>query len=216
MNPPADCGAAVERFVGNPFSTRHTSPGRIESLDRDGNPLEPGRLLDDLAGLGGRAAIRGRHGSGKTTLLLRLADAAERRGERVVRLRVHSPWDLAIILRAFLGGRSGSLVCIDSWEKLGGPAAALTQLLAGLWGIRIIVTTHGGCGLPTLAACETSPALLAAIVRRLPARDAWADVVIGDDDVAAAFERASGDVREALFMLYDLFEDRSRSRSGTG
>jgi hypothetical protein len=34
--------------------------------------------------------------------------------------------------------------------------------------------------------------------------------VIGHDDVAAAYDRHAGNVREALLELYDLFEQRIR------
>lgn len=210
MSPQASESAAVERFVGNPFSTRHTAPGRIEPLDREGEPLDLGKLLDRIAREGGRAAILGRHGRGKTTLLHRLAETAERRGDRVVRIRVRSPWDLIPILNSLAGSPSGSLICIDSWEQLGGPGAAIALLFARLRRCRLVVTAHSGGDLPPLAVCETTPALLAAIVRRLPAGDALDGGLIDDTDVASAFEQSSGDIREALFRLYDLFEERRR------
>jgi hypothetical protein len=52
----------------------------------------------------------------------------------------------------------------------------------------------------------TTPSLLARLVAMLGPDEA----VIGHDDVAAAYDRHAGNVREALLELYDLFEQRIR------
>jgi hypothetical protein len=61
--------------------------------------------------------------------------------------------------------------------------------------------------LPRLLECRTSPGLLATLVARLPE----SGDVIGTADVDEAFSRHSGNVRDALYDLYDRFERRSRS-----
>ncbi len=207
--------------IGNPFATRHTRPGRIEPLDGDGHPRDVAALLDRLAALGGRAAIRGPHGSGKTTLLEHLAHGLEDRGAAVERVRLRA-WrdgaaaaggDVAAAFRAILRCAAGGTVCIDGWEQMG-PSAAVAGALAWLRGCGLVVTTHRGTRLPLLVACDTSPALLAGIVRRLPGHASWGGSLIQDADLETSFSRHGGDIRESLYELYDRFEERRRSGPG--
>lgn len=196
--------------VTNPFSTRHTRPGSIVPLDAAGAPMSVGRLVERLHRAGGSAVIAGPHGSGKSTLLWRLADAIEAGGSRVVRLRLRSWRDAGRVVSAVrLAGRLGT-VCIDSWECLPGPLRTPLALVAMGTKRRLVVTAHGGCGLPVLVRCRTSRSLLEAIVGRLPGAEHWYGTVIEATDVEAAFCRRRGDIREALYELYDVFEARTR------
>lgn len=210
--------AAADSFTGNPFSTRHTRPGRIIPLTSDGRPRDTAALLDSLAALGGWAAIRGPHGSGKTTLLAHLAEGLELRGVPVSRVRLRS-WrdapvpavrDIVSAWRMIVRCPAGGTVCIDSWEQMGAAAARLATLLARVKRCGLLVTTHHDTHLPLLVACETTPALLASIVRRLPGSEGWADSVIAGEDINATFVACGGNVRDALSMLYDRFENRKR------
>jgi energy-coupling factor transporter ATP-binding protein EcfA2 len=207
--------------IGNPFATRHTRPGRLEPLDSDGCPRDVAAVLNRLAALGGRAAIRGPHGSGKTTLLEHLAHALEARGTVVERVRLRA-WrdgataaatDCAAAFRAIVRCPTGGTVCIDGWEQMG-PAATAAGALAWLRGCGLIVTTHRATRLPLLVACDTSPALLAGLVRRLPGHASWGGSVIRDADLEAAFLSTRGDIRESLYELYDRFEERRRPPAG--
>ena len=169
-----------------------------------------GSLVERLRRAGGSAAIEGRHGSGKSTLLWRLADAIEAGGSQVVRLRLRSWRDAGRVVSAMrLAGRLGT-VCIDSWECLPGGLRAPLAFVARMTKRRLVVTAHGGCGLPVLVRCRTSRSLLEAIVGRLPGAEDWYGTVIHAADIAAAFGRRRGDIREALYELYDVFEARSR------
>ena len=207
--------------IGNPFATRHTRPGRIEPLDERGQPRDLGAVLEKLAALGGRAAIRGPHGSGKTTLLEHLSQGLEDRGTAVERVRLRA-WrdgaaaavaDVAAAFRAILRCAAGGTVCIDGWEQMG-PAAAVAGALAWLRGCGLVVTTHRSTRLPLLVACDTSPVLLAAIVRRLPGHASWGGSLIRDADLETSFSRHGGNIRESLYELYDRFEEQRRSASG--
>lgn len=192
-------------FATNPFSTRAIRAGRIPPLDHVGRPICLAAVLADLEGRGGSAAIVGPHGSGKTTLLGHLADALEADGRRVARVRLHGRQGVATLLRAVA---CGGVVCVDSWERLGRPAALLMRGLARIRGTRLVVTAHRLGLLPPLWICRTSPALLAAIVDRLPERGGFlpSERPLRLDE---AFRRSAGDIREALFTLYDRFEERS-------
>lgn len=194
----------------NPFSTRHTRPGSIVPLDGTGAPLDLPLLIGRLRRAGGVGAIVGPHGSGKSTLLLRVADEIEAGGTSVARLRMRSWRDGWRTIAAFrIVGRNG-IVCIDGWECLAGPVRRLVRLLAWATGRGLVVTMHRRDSMPELATCLTSPGLLASIVDRLPGRSDWYGTLIGAEDVRTAFDRRRGDIREALYDLYDVFERRAR------
>lgn len=206
--------AAVHTAVGNPFCTRHVRPGRLPSLDEAGRPVDLARVLTRLADIDGSGAIVGPHGSGKTTLLGHLADALEAEGRRVVRKRISRASDAVALLATVARTRHGDIVCVDSWERLGWPWALVVRWCAAAARARLLVTAHRIGPLPTLWQCTTTPAVLGAIVARLPCGDPAARL-IDEIDMQHAFRRASGNVREALFLLYDTFEARSRAGRGS-
>ena len=74
----------------------------------------------------------------------------------------------------------------------------------------LLVTTHIPVGLPLLYQTETTPELTQSIVRQLADSDSSG---ITDADIRAAHDRHSGNLRETLFELYDLFHQRLRNRS---
>lgn len=204
-----DAGGAIATCQGiprNPFATRHTLPGRIPPLDPDGRPVDPRALLDRLRVLGGTAAIQGPHGSGKTTLLTHLARELEGEGSLAAVVRLRSRWDFVVALRAIVRARSGQAVCIDSWERMGTLPACLARVAAKAVGCGLLVTSHRDTGLPLLARGVPTSGLLTAIVRRLPDHGNWLGSLISAADIEAAFSASGGNLREALYCLYDRFE----------
>lgn len=204
--------------VANPFATRFTRPGEIMPVDDDGRPIDLAGLLDRLAARGGRAAIIGPHGSGKSTLLMGLCKEAEGRGRSTVVCRLGGgPWrDSVAAVAAVLGAPATSLVCIDSWERLGRLARWATARASRYRRCGLLVTSHRPAGLPVLVRHEPTVATLLAIVRHLPEADRWLGPVIHDDDIHDAFVLQGPNLREALFQLYDLFEERRPGRQTPG
>jgi hypothetical protein len=100
-------------------------------------------------------------------------------------------------------------VACDGWERAIPGTAALVRLIAAARGLRVVVTAHGRAGLPILARCETSPGLLAEVVALLPDHGG----LITGDDIDDACRRHAGNLREALYDLYDRFERRARRHS---
>lgn len=196
----------------NPFSTGQMRRRGIPPLDADGCPRDVDALMARLSAAGGSAAIVGPHGSGKSTLLRTMAAHLEVGGVRVV--RVAGRTDVVAIVRGVLACGGGTL-CVDGWERIGWLGERAVWGLARLCGTRLLVTAHGRGALPTLLTCTTSPRLLGAIVARLlhgsDAR-AWLE----PQDVAEVFERSRGNIREALFQLYDRCEARSGGRPSPG
>ena len=194
----------------NPFSTRHVRPGSIVPLDGLGRPVDLPLLVARFRSAGGVGAIVGPHGSGKSTLLLRLAAEIEAGGMRVTRVRVRGPGDVGrMVVAIHAAGRSG-VVCIDGWERLPAPLRSLVRTLAWMADRGLVVTMHARDSMPELVTCGTTPGLLAAIVDRLPGSADWYGDLIRAEDVRTAFDRRRGDIREALFDLYDVFERRAR------
>lgn len=205
--------AAVGTTLGNPFSTRHVRPGRLPSFDAAGHPVDLAGLLARFTDLGVSAAIVGPHGSGKTTLLGHLADALEAERRRVSRVRMRGGGDARMLLGMVARARRGDIICVDSWERLGMPWAFLIQSCAAALRTRLIVTAHRAGAMPMLWECTTTPAVLSAIVARLPCSRAGVPAM-PEADIEEAFFKSSGDIREALFLLYDTFEARSRADRG--
>jgi len=204
----------MTRPCGNPFSTRHTRPGRLAPLDPGGRPLDIAGLIDRLSCLPG-AAIVGPHGSGKSNLLHHLAAAIDAGGGRVERVRLQSRCDsLRALGTVRLAGRGGT-VCVDSWERAGRLERIVLVVTARAVGARLLVTAHRPVGwLPTLVRCETTARLLEALVARLVGLPLRGGVAIGAADVEAAFAGHAGDIREALYELYDLVERRRADTAG--
>lgn len=189
----------------NPFATRHTRPGAVLPLETSGDPFDVGSvlaLLDRHPAL----AIVGPHGTGKSTLLAAIAAELDEAGSPLVLRRLRRRRDAIAALRGILGARRGTTLLLDGWEQVGPLAACLARLAALLRGCRLVVTSHRPAGMPTAVATAGTLPLLAAIVARLPPHDG----LIRPDDLADAFARHRGNLRDALADLYDRFEHRVR------
>lgn len=190
----------------NPFATRHTRPGRLVPRDAGGTPLDLAALLTRARSLGS-AAIEGPHGVGKTNLLTTLAGLLDESDLLAGLVRPRAMRDGAAVLRAVLRARPGTTLCIDSWDTIGAAWAVAVRAAAWLCRVGLIVTSHRATGMPTVARCGTTPALLARLVSELPGHGGRIDAC----DVEQAFAAHGGDIREALYDLYDRFERRVRT-----
>jgi len=196
---------ATFRRPCNPFATRHTRPGRLAPRDSAGDLLDLAVLAARARRLG-VAALVGPHGSGKSNLLGALARRLAADGLPVETIRIRVPSDGLHLLGLVRRAPRGATLCVDGWECLGRVGAALVRWSAATRRVGLLVTCHRPFGVPTLARCETTPALLTRLVADLPDHGG----LVADADIAAAFEARRGDVREALYDLYDRFERRAR------
>jgi hypothetical protein len=192
------------RLPANPFATRHTRPGVLPPLAADGSHRDVAVLAALILRLGG-AGIEGPHGSGKSTLLAALVTELAAAGRLACGMRLgrHAP---VAALAAILRASSGRAVCLDGWDTLGRLPAALARLAARCRGVVLVVTSHRPAGLPVAVPTATSEALLRALVGRLPDHGG----LITAADLAGAFARHHGNLREAFLDLYDRFEHRAR------
>lgn len=190
--------------LANPFATRYTKPGVIPPLDASGRPLDVGPLIDRVGC--GCSVIVGPHGRGKTTLVRALLAAAAAAGRATSFVQVRSRASAWQAIKAVAAARPGQLVAVDGWEQLPWGGGLVIAALASWRRAAVVATAHRPVGLPVLARCDSSPAVVAAVVSRLP--DCGG--IISAADVEEAFRRRHGNVRDALADLYDRFEERRR------
>ena len=190
----------------NPFSTRFIKPGAAPYLFPRGESA--GQLLVRLKRCGWWGEIVGPHGSGKSTLLKLLCGQLKAGGLHVVPVTIAAglPFDLTPVWQCTSGP---AMIVIDGFEQLNAWQR---------WGVRrhcrrqrlgLLVTCHRTTGLPSLhRTCPTAQVAIA-LVGRLTAADPG---VISPAEVTAAFHAKNGNLREALFQLYDLYEERRSLR----
>lgn len=188
--------------VANPFATRYTRLGAVAPLTESGERFDAAAMLVQLKDAGGCGAFVGPHGSGKSTRLEACAEAAEAAGRPVRRIRLRR-WRESVAAAHILATLpAGGLVCVDSLEVAGRFGAACLRSLARCRRVQLLATSHAPLALPVLIQCHTSLALLERIVAQLPASEGS----IPQAALAEAFTAADGNIREALFLLYDRVE----------
>lgn len=189
----------------NPFSTRHTRPGVIPFLFAAEESL-PG-LLERLEGNDWWGEIVGPHGAGKSTLLQALLPPLQARGRTVHSFSLRQGQRaLGSEIRERRHWDGSTQVIVDGYEQL----AWWNRLRLHTWcrrsGAGLLVTAHRPMGLPTLIRLQPSAMLMRRLVRQL-----WPehDRLITDREIDACFREQRGNIREALFSLYDLYESRT-------
>lgn len=191
----------------NPFATRFVRPGAIAFRFKEGESAQ--RLVARLRANGWRGQIVGAHGTGKSTLLAALRPALERAGRSVISFALHDGQRrLPVDRRMLLSLRETDLLAIDGYEQLSSTARFSLRLICRKCRCGLLVTAHSDVGLPALYATqvdlETAQSVVSAL---LPA----AETTIAQADVEQALTRHKGNLREALFHLYDLYELRRSS-----
>jgi hypothetical protein len=192
----------------NPFCTRRVRPGAIPFIFPPDQSAET--LVDRLQQAGWWGEIVGPHGSGKSTLLAALTAAIERAGRRTALVELHDGQRrLPLNLRSDPRLRCPAVLIIDGYEQLGCWCRLLLKRFCRRRDIGLLVTAHRSVGLPLLYQTVTTPELAVQIVGALMTDQQ----PFAPDEVSHCLSRHGGDLRETLFDLYDLYEQR-RSSSG--
>lgn len=193
----------------NPFATRFVRPGAIEFLLPEGQTLDS--LVDTLDLHGWRGQILGPHGTGKSTLLHSLQPVL------VERLRLlawftqnNGERSLNVTEADAAQWSSQTLVIVDGYEQLGWLAKRWLTATCDRTSAGLLVTTHTDMGLPTIFATQPSATLLQEVVAELTT---LTNGIISADDVSHCYQQHAGNLREALFALYDLYELRRTQAS---
>jgi hypothetical protein len=109
---------------------------------------------------------------------------------------------------------AGTQVVVDGYEQLGRWRRWRLRRAVNACGGGLLVTTHSSVGLPTLWTTEPTSELLAALAAKLlgtRALDARQRAIVED-----LYVRRQGNLREALFDLYDLVERQQWPAGGAG
>jgi hypothetical protein len=188
----------------NPFSTCRTRPGALPFLFRAGEDAET--LIVRLRGNGWRGQIIGPHGTGKSALLAALVPASERAGQRTLWITLHDGQRrLPPEARRQLQLSAPTLLVVDGYEQLGRWSRFRLSRLCRRRGLGLLVTAHKSAGLPELYRTAADAESLARIVAQLLAGEPcpW-----NSSDLAERLACHGGNLRETLFELYDLYEQR--------
>jgi hypothetical protein len=188
----------------NPFSTRYVRPGAIAF--RFPPDCGIGLLVDRLRSNDWWGQIVGPHGSGKSSLLAALTPALSDSGRRVVRLTLHdgqrrlgAAWHRCETLD------TESQVVVDGYEQLSAWSKRGLKRHCRRRGAGLLVTSHDDVGLPLLFTANPDLEMAQRVVAGLLLPG---DRTIDCNDVVRAWQARGGNLREALFDLYRLYEER--------
>lgn len=197
----------------NPFCTRRIRPGAAAYCFPPGTTVED--LLERLRENNWRGEIVGPHGSGKSTLLARILPAVEQAGRRPVLFELHDgqrrlsgDWRRKIETPSL---SPPAVVVVDGYEQLSPWSRFCLKRYCGRRQFGLLVTTHLPTGLPIIFQTSTSPETARQVVEQLMQKE---KTTIADDVLAELFARHGGNIRELLFDLYDLFEQRRKGEGG--
>ena len=200
----------LPRPPSNPFATRWVRPGAIEYHFANGESVET--LVARLAAAGWCGQIVGPHGAGKSTLLAALKPALTAAGRGLLEFQLrdgqrHLPGGFRLLGQRVQCERQAPLVVVDGYEQLGRwDRFRLRRLCRG--GCGLLATAHANAGLPAIAEVHPSLGAMQRVVRLLLAE--YPSGTVTEAEVAQAFRSCGGNVREALFALYDDYESRHR------
>jgi hypothetical protein len=108
-------------------------------------------------------------------------------------------------LRAF---PPDTLLLVDGYEQLSGWSRFRLRRVCDRKRFGLVVTAHEPTGLATLYRFQPDRAALVAVVQWLLRHDTTSRIAATEVD--RAFDACSGNIRETLFRLYDIYEERRR------
>ena len=197
----------------NPFTAKSLRPGTIAFVFEDGKSIE--WVADRLDLYTGSGQIVGPHGTGKSTLLSELTSRFQSnnvplRVARLTRVQRKLPWSLLELMRL----TQGTQIIVDGFEQVSCWRRCAVRWIAAWRKSGLLVTTHGSlAGFPILYDTSGSSAHAPTVVKQLlsrqePVRDVPIDVI------RQAVVEHRGNIREALFSLYDWFEEHRAAGRG--
>lgn len=190
----------------NPFSSRYVRPGAIPFFFPEGGSLED--LIRPLEATEWRGQILGPHGSGKSALLAALIPAIHQHGRLPALYELHEgDRRLPEHFPPHCPPQRPVVVLVDGYEQLSRWGRLRLRRWCRQNKAGLIVTSHRSVGLPLLIRLQPSLELAQKIVQWLLRHS---PVSIHAEEVAWAYQYQRGNLREMLFMLYDIWEQKFR------
>ena len=191
----------AQLVLGNPFCAARLRPGAIDFVFKPRESV--GQLVAALEANAWRGQIRGPHGTGKSTLLTALARGIEDHGRAVKSVTLATrqrrlPREFIASLRQ--APRHGVAV-VDGIDQLHFWNGWLLKRTCRTHGIGLVVVSHRSAHLPDLYKTDVDEARAWSVVEQL--QDGFPSLV-EFDDLAARLVRHAGNLREALFDLYNV------------
>jgi hypothetical protein len=188
----------------NPFTSVRIRPGAMPFLFRDGESAAA--LVKRLRASHWCGQVIGPHGTGKSTLVESLLPLVAAQGKQIVRVPLPG--------RDQDAARSGpvtpaTVLVIDGFEQFGPLQRWAWRWYCWWRGCGLLVTAHRDLGLPTLTTTAVDEALAQRVVASLLPRE---ETRITPNDVSQALRAHQGNLRDALFALYDIYEERRVAR----
>jgi len=191
----------------NPFSAARLRPGTIDFIFEHGKNLA--QLADALEASHWRGEITGQHGTGKSTLLAAMTLAIEQRG-RIVKAVTLSAGQRRLPREYFTSLRHTAglgVAVVDGVEQLSPWNRLRLKRFCRIQGVGLLVASHRSARLPSIYRTTIDVPRAWQVVERF--QEGFPPLVRMSDLVERLAQRQSN-LREALFDLYDLYEQRSR------
>ena len=199
---------SADRIV-NPFATRCVRPGALPYRFPDGGNAE--QLIEKLTANEWRGAIIGPHGTGKSTLLAELKPCIERAGWRVEMIALHDGQRrLPPAVWPALNREMQCFVIVDGFEQLGWWSRRRLFRSCRANECGLLVTAHRSDALAGLPVIYQTAGDLEIVQHLVDDLLPFHGGKIHPNDVATVFRAHQGNVRETMFALYELFEQRRR------
>ncbi len=197
-------------YEENPFCTRRIRPGAIPFYFPEGISLQT--LIETLKENMWCGQIIGPHGSGKSTLLAALLPKIADCGRRIVHLELQDGVrQLPLSDADLLEMDENTQLAIDGYEQLSYWTRRRIKSKSAKQGFGVIVLGHEPWEYPDLYQTSRELAVAKLVVSRLLENTI---VQIPESVVEERFEQYSGNLREMLFSLYDVYEEAYRTLKG--
>lgn len=193
----------------NPFATRFVKPGAVDfQFSRSGDLSS---LLSKLKDGGWWGQILGPHGSGKSTLVYSLLKRLAKVSRTCVHLQLSNYQNrVTFDVAQTRCWNKDTQVIIDGFEVLPWSCKRRLRQECRSRNAGLLVTSHRRLrGIPVLFQTEASEDVTQQLVDRLTIAG---DSRLSKKDVRTSYAKFNGNVRETLFDLYDLYEQRSRQQ----
>ena len=193
----------------NPFATRFVKPGAVDFQFSGSGDLSS--LLRRLKDTGWWGQILGPHGSGKSTLVCSLLKclAKVRRTCVHVQLSKHQNRAAFDVAQTRCWNKDTQVI-VDGFEVLPWNCKRRLRQACRSRNAGLLITSHRRLrGIPVLFQTEASEGVTQQLVERLTIAG---DLYLSENDVRTSYAKFNGNVRETLFDLYDLYEQRSREK----